>query len=55
MSESYDFADIDRLCVGTVGEPGHRLFLIQLHTTTRVVTMKVEKQQVEALAQYLGG
>ena len=53
MSGSYDLFDVDKLTVGTVGEPGHRLFLLQARHAGQVVTLKLEKAQVAALAQYL--
>lgn len=40
---------------GTVGEPGHRVFYLQAQGDGVVVTLKVEKQQVGALAEYLSG
>ena len=40
---------------GTVGEPGHRVFYVQAQGDGLVVTLKLEKQQVGALAEYLSG
>jgi uncharacterized repeat protein (TIGR03847 family) len=40
---------------GTVGEPGHRVFYLQAQGDGIVVTLKLEKQQVGALAEYLTG
>lgn len=54
MSESFDIGDADQLAVGAVGEPGERVFLIQARRGAEVVTLKVEKQQVSALAKTLG-
>lgn len=54
MSESHDLDDVDRLTVGTVGPTGSRTFLLQARQDGRLVTLKVEKAQVAALAQYLG-
>lgn len=54
MSESFEIHDLDRFTVGTVGEPGARLFLLQGSAGVQVVTIKVEKQQVAALATYIG-
>jgi uncharacterized repeat protein (TIGR03847 family) len=54
MSESYDFDNVDGLVVATVGLPGNRTFLLQARQNYLMVTLKVEKQQVAALAQYLG-
>ena len=53
MTESYDLDRPQRLTVGTVGEPGRRIFLLQAVRDWQVVTLKLEKAQVAALAQYL--
>jgi uncharacterized repeat protein (TIGR03847 family) len=53
MGEQFDLIDVDRLTVGTVGEPGRRVFLLQARAGAEVVTVKLEKQQVGALARYL--
>ena len=54
MSESYDLQALDKITVGTVGVPGQRTFYLQARSGRQVVTLKVEKQQVQALAQSLG-
>ena len=54
MSESYDLDAVDRITVGTVGEPGQRTFYLQARAGRQVVTLKMEKQQVGALATSLG-
>jgi uncharacterized repeat protein (TIGR03847 family) len=51
---SYDLNDPDRLTVGTVGPPGRRVFLLQAKQGGERVTLKLEKAQVKALAEYLG-
>lgn len=51
MSESFELADADRLTVGTVGAPGHRVFYLQAGEAGRTITLKVEKQQVAVLSQ----
>ena len=51
--EQFDLTDVDRLTVGAVGPPGRRLFLLQARAGAEVVTVKLEKQQVGALARYL--
>lgn len=43
----------DRFVVGTVGEPGQRSFFLQARAARRLVTVAIEKQQVEMLAQRL--
>ncbi|HET7486752.1 MAG TPA: DUF3090 family protein [Acidimicrobiales bacterium] len=54
MSRSYELFDVDKITVGAVGEPGQRLFLLQARVGAEVVTLKVEKVQVAALAAHLG-
>ena len=54
MSESYELLDVDKLTVGAIGRPGQRLFLLQAKAGSQVVTLKVEKIQVAALAAHLG-
>ena len=54
MSESYELLDLDKFTVGAVGRPGQRLFLLQAKAGAQVVTLKVEKIQVAALAAHLG-
>ena len=49
MTEAYDLS-ADRLCVGTVGPVGSRLFLLQVHGGGTVLTLKMEKLQVAAMA-----
>lgn len=53
MSEQFDLTDVDRITVGTVGRPGQRVFLLQARAGAETVTVKLEKQQVGALARYL--
>ncbi|MBV8691261.1 MAG: DUF3090 family protein [Actinobacteria bacterium] len=50
---SYELFDVDRLTVGAVGPPGRRVFLLQASAGGTVITLKVEKQQVAALSEYL--
>ena len=54
MSSSFELPEVDRITVGTVGEPGARTFYLQARQGTQLVTLKMEKQQVGALAQFLG-
>jgi uncharacterized repeat protein (TIGR03847 family) len=53
MSEDMDFDAVDRLTAGTVGEPGQRVFHLQVVSGRTVVSLKAEKAQVAALARYL--
>lgn len=45
-----DLDPVDRITVGAVGEPGQRTFYIQARSGDRLVTILVEKQQVQLLA-----
>lgn len=53
MAASHDFDDVRTFTTGTEGPPGQRVFYLQASTDTEIVTLRVEKQQVEALAEYL--
>ncbi len=52
MTDAFDLS-ADRLCVGTVGPVGSRLFLLQCRQGDTLVTLKVEKQQVAAIGDLL--
>lgn len=54
VADSHDLPAVDRITVGTFGPPGQRTFLLQARQGPEMVTLKVEKTQVAALAQYLG-
>lgn len=53
MSIYYDFDEVDAFTVGTLGEPGSRLFLLQARRGATSVTIKCEKRQAGAIADYL--
>lgn len=53
MSRSFDFRHTTRFTTGTIGEPGRRVFFLQVGDQVDTVTVKLEKQQVRALAQFL--
>jgi uncharacterized repeat protein (TIGR03847 family) len=53
MSERFDLPDVDRFTAGAVGPPGARVFYLQAVAGTTVVTLRLEKAQVAAMAQYL--
>ena len=55
MSTSFDFDEPDHFTAGTIGEPGHRVFFLQAAQHGSVATLRLEKQQVAALAEYLAG
>ncbi len=49
------FEDPEIFTAGAVGEPGERVFYLQAVGDGQVTSVKIEKQQVAALAEYLGG
>lgn len=55
MSSSYELDYVEHFTVGTVGPPGQRVFYLQAGITGTLVSLKLEKQQVTALAEYLAG
>lgn len=52
MSDGYDLS-AERLTVGTIGPVGQRLFLLQARQGPTLLTLKLEKQQVAVVAEYL--
>lgn len=53
MSDSYEFRTVTHFTAGTEGEPGQRVFYLQLGDETGHISVRLEKQQVRALAQFL--
>jgi uncharacterized repeat protein (TIGR03847 family) len=53
VTEPVEFGDADHVEVGAFGEPGQRVFLLQVRQSARVLTVKVEKGQVAELATHL--
>ena len=51
---NYEFTRPDRVMVGTRGEVGSRLFLLQAREGRRLIVVKFEKQQLAAIAQWIG-
>lgn len=51
MSDDVEFEQVDRLTVGTVGEPGSRVFMLQVVAESAAYTWVLEKEQVVALAR----
>jgi uncharacterized repeat protein (TIGR03847 family) len=45
-----ELESVDRITAGALGEPGQRTFFLQAVSGTNVITVTVEKQQVELLA-----
>ncbi len=52
---SFDLPSPDAFTAGTVGPAGQRVFYLQVRDADLVVTLRCEKQQVAALADYLDG
>jgi uncharacterized repeat protein (TIGR03847 family) len=53
VTSSFDFDEVDRFVCGTIGEPGARVFFLQAGHGSMTVTVKLEKEQVALLADYL--
>jgi uncharacterized repeat protein (TIGR03847 family) len=53
VSSSFDLPDVERFTAGTVGPPGARVFYLQITAGGQVVSLRLEKAQVAALAGYL--
>jgi hypothetical protein len=49
----HEFTQPERFVSGTVGEPGERAFYLQARTATRLISVAVEKAQVQALSARL--
>jgi len=47
----YELNPVSRITVGTIGRPGQRLFLLQAASADETLTLKLEKEQVYALAR----
>jgi uncharacterized repeat protein (TIGR03847 family) len=52
---SFDLPAPDVFTTGTVGPPGQRVFYLQVRDGELAVTLRCEKQQVAALAEYFAG
>ena len=47
------FDPVERFVAGTVGQPGERTFFIQARTGSRLISVSLEKSQVQALSDRL--
>ena len=52
---SFELLEPDTFTAGTVGPPGQRVFYLQARDGDLVITVRCEKQQVAALAEYFDG
>jgi uncharacterized repeat protein (TIGR03847 family) len=55
VSESFEFSEPDHVAAGALGPAGERVFYLQARQEGHVVSLRLEKQQVAALCEYLGG
>jgi uncharacterized repeat protein (TIGR03847 family) len=53
MSVFFEFEEVDTFTAAAIGEPGSRTFYLHARAGQQRVTVKCEKQQVTAIAQYL--
>jgi uncharacterized repeat protein (TIGR03847 family) len=53
MNESFAFTEVEFLTVGTLGPRGERVFYLQVRGDGQLVSLRLEKQQVATLADYL--
>ena len=53
MTQSFELPTPHHFTAGAIGEPGARVFYVQGAEGSVTVTLKVEKTQVAALAQYI--
>ena len=53
MADDFDLRNPDTFVAGTVGPPGQRIFFLQASDSGHVVSLKLEKGQVWALANLL--
>ena len=53
MSVYFEFDEVDTFTAAAIGEPGSRTFYLHARAGQQRVTVKCEKQQVTAIAQYL--
>jgi uncharacterized repeat protein (TIGR03847 family) len=50
-AEFYEFNPVLRITVGAIGRPGRRVFLLQASDETKTISLRLEKEQVYALAR----
>lgn len=55
MGFYFDFESADAFAAGAIGNPGERVFFLQVRAEGRTVSMKCEKEQVAELARFLRG
>ncbi len=53
MTTFFEFDEVDTFTAAAIGDPGARVFYLHARAGQQRVTVKCEKQQVTAIAQYL--
>jgi uncharacterized repeat protein (TIGR03847 family) len=53
MTVFFEFDEVDAFTATAIGEPGSRTFYLQARAGAQRVSVKCEKQQVRAIAQYM--
>ena len=53
MTVFHEFDDVDKFTIGTIGEPGARVFYLQIRAEGLRLAVKCEKQQASAISDYL--
>ena len=53
MTDNYEIRSPENFVAGTIGGPGERIFYLQAQGEDSVLTLKVEKGQVQSLASHL--
>jgi uncharacterized repeat protein (TIGR03847 family) len=53
MSASFDFERVNRVTVGSLGEPGKRTFYLQLRQGREIISLILEKDQLRVLTERL--
>jgi uncharacterized repeat protein (TIGR03847 family) len=54
MAQDYDLDPVEALSTGAIGQPGQRVFYLQARAAGDIVTLQIEKVQLEALLVRLG-
>lgn len=53
MAEIYNFDSPTQVAIAAIGEPGNRVFIMQIRESATSLTVKLEKTQVAGIVQYI--
>lgn len=53
VSESFDLGQVRRITAGAVGEPGKRVFYLQVRSDRELISLAMEKDQLRTLTERL--